>query len=108
MSSYDSRQSINPNFIDDRRVINNSASLRITVNNNNNNRNNNSNENNNDYQYSPEYRLSDYELNGDEEQYYEEEEDDDKEEEVINNLQTVRRNKREVFDFELSFFFCLK
>jgi len=62
VSSYDSRQSTNPHFFDDRRVINNSNSLKVTFNNNNNNnktnnRNNNSNENNNDYQYSPDTRL---------------------------------------------------
>ncbi len=58
MSSYDSRQSTNPQFFDDRRVINNSASLRITVNNNtNNNRDKTTNEINNDNQYSPDTRL---------------------------------------------------
>jgi hypothetical protein len=56
MSSYDSRQSTNPHFFDDRRVINNSISLKVTFNNNN-NRNNNSNEKNNDYQSSPDTRL---------------------------------------------------
>ena len=57
MSSYDSRQSTNPNFFDDRRVINNSVGLRITVSNNaNNNRNNNSNGTNHDQQYSPDTR----------------------------------------------------
>ncbi len=58
ISSYDSRQSTNPNFFDDRRVINNSASLRITVSNTtNNNRNYNPNEINHDYQHSSETRL---------------------------------------------------
>ncbi|CAF5194747.1 unnamed protein product, partial [Rotaria magnacalcarata] len=51
MSSYELRQSMNSKLIDDRRVINNSQSLRITVaNNGNNNRANNSDENYNDYE----------------------------------------------------------
>ncbi len=112
MTSYDSRQSTNSQFFDDRRVINNSTSLRITVANNSNNiRNNNTNEINNDYRYSSdarllnffkkvlfifigihlESRLSEYEFNEEEEEQYDEEEDDN-EEVAINNLQTVRRN----------------
>ncbi len=51
MSSYDPRQSTNPNFIDDRRVINNSVSLRVTVSNNVNNNNRNQNQNEIDYNY---------------------------------------------------------
>jgi hypothetical protein len=59
MSSYDSRQSTNCQFVDDRRVINNSTSLRITVaNTSNNNRQNNTNETNNGhYQYASDTRL---------------------------------------------------
>ena len=57
-------------------MINNSASLRITVGNNNNN--------NDNYQNSSEFRLNEYELNEDEEEY-------DPEEEAINNIQTVRK-----------------
>jgi hypothetical protein len=57
-SSQTSYQSTNPNFFDDRRVINNSASLRITVSNNSNhNRNQNINETNYDYQHSQETCL---------------------------------------------------
>lgn len=31
MPSYDSRHASNPNFVNDRRVINNSSSIRVTV-----------------------------------------------------------------------------
>ncbi|CAF0879194.1 unnamed protein product [Rotaria sordida] len=91
MSSYELRQSTNSTLLDDRRVINNSTSLQITVaNNTNNNRTNNINDIYNDYQYSsdiPAFQFADYIINEDEEQY--DEEDDDKEEEVINNLRTL-------------------
>ncbi|CAF2762560.1 unnamed protein product [Rotaria sp. Silwood2] len=90
MSSYELRQSINSNFVDDRRVINNSTSLQITVaNNTNNNRTNNTNNTYNDYQYSSDtqFQVDDYALNEDDEQY--DEDDDDKEEEAINNLRTL-------------------
>ncbi|CAF5132431.1 unnamed protein product, partial [Rotaria sp. Silwood1] len=90
MSSYELRQSTNSNLLDDRRVINNSESLQITVvNNTNNNRTNTTNDMYSDYEISSEtqFQFSDYVLNEDEEQY--DEEDDDKEEEVINNLRTL-------------------
>jgi hypothetical protein len=49
------------------------------------------------------FPLSDYELNGDVEQC-DEEDEYDKEDEVINNLQTVRKTKREKnFDFDFCF-----
>ncbi|CAF3519706.1 unnamed protein product [Rotaria socialis] len=89
-SSYELRQSMNSNLIDDRRVINNSQSLRITVaNNGNNNRANNSDENYNDYEsyQNNQYQFSDYVANENEEQY--DEEDADKEEEAINNIQSL-------------------
>ncbi|UJR30988.1 hypothetical protein I4U23_018499 [Adineta vaga] len=80
MSSFNSRQSTHLNGPDDRRVTNNTTSLRVTVSNNT---------NDNNHQSSPDtpYHLSENEIHDGE--YPDEEEDDYKEEEVINNLQNL-------------------
>lgn len=92
-SSYELRQSTNTNSFDDRRIINNSATLRVTVTNSkNSNRVIDTNENSVEYQNLPSTRsstYSDHVLNEDEVQY---DEDEDREEEVINNIQTVSKN----------------
>ena len=120
VSSYDSRQSTgNPNFYDDRRVINNYASLRITFSNSNGNQN--TNQTANAARQSPETgrfirwdswviilsihlvsRFAENELNKYEEQD-DDDDEDDREEEVINNLQNVRGELRAIYDVCLLF-----
>ena len=100
-----SRSSTNSNVVNNRCVVNNSASLEITVTNNGKNK---TNKNNRQYHYlrdisrliytfviicvhliSLASHVTDYVLNDDEEQS---DDQDDKEEEVIDNLHTVERN----------------